>query len=151
MKYIIIDFENEQYWLETGDEGYAIRQLIFDINGQCHISCLEDCLAEGQIDEEEFDGNIYHITKHEFDIKWNAATTEKRKLWDVLKKQYPMGKEVEGITMYSYPQGWILNIGHLLGVCQSSLNLNPGTTLSGRIIGYDEVNMWVVISFESDS
>ena len=148
MKYLLVDFENEHYWLEIGDEGYALRQLIIEADGQYHVSCLEDCLAEGIIDENELDGKVHPITQHEFEIKWSSATTEKRKLWNVFIKKYPIGKEVECKAKYYYPQGWIMDMGLLLGIYQGALNLHPDTLLSGRVIGYDEVNMWVVISIE---
>ena len=148
MKYLCIDFENEHYWLEIGNEGYALRQLIIEANGQCHVSCFEDCLAEGIINEKEIDGYIVPITQYEFDIEWNIATTEKRERWNFLRKHYPIGKEVSCKAMYSYPQGWILNAGSLLGIYQGTLNLQPETSLKGRIVGYDEVNMWVVVSNE---
>jgi len=148
MKYLHIDFEDEHYWLEIGDESYALRQLVIEDNGLCHLSCLEDCLAEGIINEKEFDGEVYLITQNEFDNMWDTATMEKRKFWDILKKKYPIGKRVKGKTLYSYPQGWILSIGQLIGICQDVCNLQPNTSFKGQIIGYDEVNMWAIVSID---
>lgn len=148
MKYIYIKYDNEQYWLEIGIEGYALRQIIIDNDGQIYISCLEDCLAEGIIKENELGGEILSIMQREFENKWNAVTLEKRKQWDIRKKQYAIGKGVECKVKYSYPQGWILEIGQSLGICKSNLKLYPNELLKGIISGYDEVNMWVLISVE---
>jgi len=148
MKYLLIEFDNEQYWLEIGNEGYALRQIIIDIDGHIHISCLEDCLAEGIFDENELAGEIRYILQCEFEKEWNIVTLEERKQWAILKKQYIIGKGVECKVKYSYPQGWILDAGQSLGICKSDLELYPNELLNGIINGYDEVNMWVLISVE---
>ena len=123
MRYLIINFDNEQYWLEIADDDYALRQIIIDANGRFHVSCSEDCLTEGIINESELAGELHLITQYEFESKWAIATVEERKLWNILKNQYPIGKAVEGKALYSYPQGWILGIGQSLGICKCDIGL----------------------------
>ena len=51
MKYLVTKFDSEQYWIEVGNDGYALRQIIIDADNNEHVSCIEDCLAEGVIGE----------------------------------------------------------------------------------------------------
>ncbi|MDR1180756.1 MAG: hypothetical protein LBL13_02095 [Bacteroidales bacterium] len=146
MKYLLIEFDNEQQWLEIGDAGHTLRQLVIEADGQIHVSCLEDCLAEGIINENELGGTIHSIAQHEFENKWNAVTAKERQRWNILKERYPIGTEVECTVKYSYPQGWVTDLDGLLGICKCDLSLYPGQLLSGQIGGYDEENMWLVIS-----
>lgn len=146
MKYLLINFEDEQYWLEIGTDGYALRQIIIDADKQTHVSCIEDCLAEGIIREGELDGKISTITQYEFESRWNIVTLEKRKSWDILKEQYPIGKVVECKVKYFYPQGCILEIGELRGICNVKPDVYPNDYIKGKVNGYDETNMWLLIS-----
>jgi len=72
-----------------------------------------------------------------------------------LKKKYLLGSAVEGMVMYFYPQGVIFDLGNkaqgaadYAGCKKNSLkeNMYPGHKITGTVIGYDEGNMWVVIS-----
>lgn len=46
---ILIKYSEEKLWRELDDEENANRQIILDEYKQTHVSCLEDCLAEGPI------------------------------------------------------------------------------------------------------
>lgn len=48
MNYIMIKYENEEFWIEIDKENYAIRQIIIS-GDNIEISCINDCLAEGKI------------------------------------------------------------------------------------------------------
>ncbi|WP_019636962.1 hypothetical protein [Paenibacillus fonticola] len=146
MKYLLIEYEEEEYWIEVGSDGYALRQIIFDSDKTVHVSCLEDCLAEGPIDENEMDGTIKLITKHEFEENWNKATLKKRKLWGNQKMKYPIGKVVCFEVAYYYPHGWVLKVEDLIGIYSGECDLNYGQWVKGRVLGYDEINMWLRIS-----
>jgi ribosomal protein S1 len=146
MKYLYINFDDEKYWLEIGTDAYALRQIIIDADNQTHVSCFEDCLAEGVVIEDELDGKISMITKVEFENQWNIATSEKRKTWVILKKQYPIDTVVVCKVKYFYPQGCILEIGDLQGICTVKSNVSPNDSINGKVIGYDETNMWLIIS-----
>ena len=56
MKYLLVETEIEKFWIEIGIDGYANRQIVIDEFKKIHISCLEDCLAEGVIDENDLEG-----------------------------------------------------------------------------------------------
>ncbi|WP_349407779.1 hypothetical protein [Pseudalkalibacillus sp. SCS-8] len=146
MKYLLIDFEKEEFWVEVGTEGYACRQVIVNEDETTHVSCFEDCLAEGAIHIDELDGEFRFITQHEFEKKWNTATLNKRKLWEVQKEKYPIGKEVRLKVAYHYPQGWILREADLIGIYSGKVNLRFNQRIKGTVIGYDESNMWIRIS-----
>jgi hypothetical protein len=145
MKYIFINYNDEQYWIEIGNDGYALRQIIIEPNSEIHVSCSEDCLAEGIINAGELDGKIQLVEQDAFESRWNNATAGKRKNWEDIKMMYPIGKEVECRVKYSYPQGWILELGQWLGVCKGSLTFQPEQMIFGHINGYDDVNMWLCV------
>ena len=69
MNYIMIKYENEEFWIEIDKENYAIRQIIIS-GDNIEISCINDCLAEGKIYLYELDGDITKIDKEKFDLKW---------------------------------------------------------------------------------
>lgn len=73
MRYLLIYFENEQYWLEITEKQIATRQIIVDENLEIHISCREDCLAEGKIITDELGGTYKEISKEEFESQWILA------------------------------------------------------------------------------
>ncbi|WP_079506432.1 hypothetical protein [Mesobacillus jeotgali] len=146
MKYLLIEFEDEEYWIEVGTDGYALRQIVFDNDKNVHVSSLEDCLAEGPIDENDMEGKIKLITKHEFEENWNKATLKKRELWGIQKMEYAIGKEVCFKVAYNYPQGWVLKVEDLIGIYSGDCDLSYGQWVKGRVLGYDEINMWLRIS-----
>ena len=63
MKYMILTLNEEKYWLEVEEDNYANRQIILDEYKQFHISCMEECLAEGPIEESDLEGDIRYLTK----------------------------------------------------------------------------------------
>lgn len=146
MRYLLIIFEGEQYWIEISDEGYALRQINIDANRNVQVSCIEDCLAEGYIDEDELEGTIRIISQLEFEIKWEEATLEIRKRWNNEKDNYKIGKKVKCKAKYLYPQGWILKIDQLQGICNSEFEMSYNQQIEGKVSGYDEVNMWLLIN-----
>lgn len=146
MKYLLIEFEDEEYWIEVGTDGHALRQIVFDNEKNVHVSSLEDCLSEGPIDENDIEGKIKIITNHDFEENWIKATRKKKELWEVQKMKYAIGKEVCFRVAYNYPQGWVLKVEDLIGIYSGDCNLSYGQWVKGRILGYDEINMWVRIS-----
>jgi hypothetical protein len=60
MKYLLIEFEEEAYWIEVGNDGYALRQIVLNNDQNIQVSSLEDCLAEGPINENYLDGTIQY-------------------------------------------------------------------------------------------
>ena len=90
MKYLLLELAEEKYWYELDDEGYAHRQIVLDEHCQIHLSCLEDCLAEDPINVEELDGSIINLSKPEFDILWKNTLKQYGKLWEKIKKRYPV-------------------------------------------------------------
>ena len=51
-KYIYLQDEGDKYWIELDGENYAVRQISVDVWGRYHLSCFEDCLAEGVFEEK---------------------------------------------------------------------------------------------------
>ncbi|PGM57775.1 hypothetical protein [Bacillus sp. AFS053548] len=146
MKYILIIFEEEEFWIEVGTDGYASRQIVIDNDKNVHVSCWEDCLAEGPIDENEMDGTLKIITHHEFEEKWYKATLVKREFWECQKKKYPIGKELRFKVAFNYPIGWLLKVEDLFGIYMGECDLSYDQWVKGRVVGYDEINMWLKIS-----
>jgi ribosomal protein S1 len=151
MKYWFIDFEEEQYWIEVSDSNIALRQLVKEEGNVIRISCIEDCLAEGVIDIEELEGKILEISMEEFEKVWSNETKPYRNLWEVQKEIYQIGNIVEGEIKYFYPQGVIMQIGEAKGIYvnKKENNANSGyplDTIKGIVKGYDDKNMWIIIS-----
>lgn len=98
MKYLLLIFDNEKYWFEIDDENFACRQIILDENGIYHISCIEDCLAEGQVVIENLDGKIFDLAKSEFEKVWQFVLEDYRTYWEEIKEKYPVGCCVTGVV-----------------------------------------------------
>ena len=149
MKYIMIDFEDEKFWIEIGEDNYAMRQIIRDNNNIYHLSCIEDCLGEGPIVEQDLDGDIKFITKYDFEGIWDNLKSEYGDKWKRIKLNKRIGSKITGTYKYSYPQGYIFDIGDWLGVVKDiskkEMNFTTGDKIKGIIIGYDDINMWFII------
>ncbi|MCL1791595.1 MAG: hypothetical protein FWG40_09680 [Peptococcaceae bacterium] len=95
------------------------------------------------------------LERVEFENIWNWHCDKYRYAWEELKKKYLLGSTVEGMVMYFYPQGVIFDMEDgAQGVAdyaeckKNSLkeNMYPGHKITGTVIGYDEGNMWIVIT-----
>lgn len=154
MKYLLLEEDNVEYWIETDEKGCALRQIIID-NDDIQISCKSDCLAEGIISPDEFDGDIKKISNKNFEEKWNSILLGYQEKWGIQKNKYYLGKEIVAQIKYFYPQGIILQIDeNTQGICKydeckkyiGDLSLYPGYIIKGNIVGYDDTNMWLIIS-----
>lgn len=151
MKYWLINFEEEQYWIEVSDDNIAIRQLVKEVDNVIRISCIEDCLAEGEIDVDDLEGEIREISMEEFEKKWSIETKPYRNRWEIQKEKYQIGDIVEGKIKYFYPQGIIVQIDEVKGIYIDKKENNeyseyPLDIIKGIVKGYDDKNMWIVIS-----
>lgn len=145
MRYLLICFENEQYWLEITEQLIAMRQIIIDENLEIHISSREDCLAEGKIIIDELEGTYKEISKEEFDNQWRLAIKPYYDKWLSVKQKYPIGTNVEGICKYFYPQGTIVEGRDYFGVYTGKKELLFNSTLRACVKKYDEDNLWLVL------
>lgn len=127
MKYLLLRVGEEKYWYELDDEGYANRQIVLDEHSQIHISCLEDCLAEGPINEEDLDSSIINLSQKEFDALWKDTLKKYEKLWEEIKKRYPI-RGNDFIAVYKGEEPFCLN-----------------QLVQYRVKSYDDVNMWLVV------
>lgn len=108
MKYLLLKLNNEKYWFELEEDSYANRQIVLDESNEYHISCMEDCLAEGPVNETDLVGEITYISGQEFEDIWQLVLKKYRKQWEEIKKKYPIGANVQGVTSCIYPQGTII-------------------------------------------
>lgn len=145
MKYLLLKSGEEKYWYELDDEGYANRQILLDEHCQIHLSCLEDCLAEGPINEEDIDGNIINLPKSEFDIIWQNALKKYGKLWEKVKRRYSIGTYVQGEYTYSYPQGNIIKGDDFIAIYKGDESFYLKQLVRYKVKSYDDVNMWLVV------
>ena len=152
MEYILVNWEDTEYWIEIKC-GYAYRQIIIDSKNNVDISCKTDCLPEGIIKSEELEGKICNIDSETFERKWKSVCDEYSAIWEEDKRIYPCGTHIVGKVKYFFPQGVIIQIGTSLGVCdfkQSKeinmhIALSSGDNIAGVVEGYDETNMWLKI------
>ena len=147
MKYIYIMCEGTEYWIELDNDNQALRQIIDD-NGDIEISCKTDCLAEGAVLLDELDGNIEIIEKEVFETKWKDSLLDMRKEWEQKKGEYRVGSPVIGNFKYFYPQGAVIQLEGIQGICTDKLpsSLVVGTQLQCIVTGYDEVNFWIILT-----
>ena len=145
MKYLLIKYGEEKFWYELDDEGYAIRQIILDEYSQIHVSCLEDCLAEGPIIEEDLEGSIEDLSKREFDILWQDALKKYEKLWEEVKKKYPIGVYVQGEYSYRYPQGSIIRGTDFIAVYKGDEPFYLNRLVQYKVKSFDDTNMRLMV------
>ena len=152
MKYVLDMYENVEYWIEIDDTGNALRQIIIG-NNDIQISCKTDCLAEGIIELEDLEGDIKLLDSNCFEKKWKSIINNFEASWGEQKSQYSIGQYVRGRIKYFYPQGVILQIDKVQGICDyeelkiwnENTILQPGQIVKGIVSGYDETNMWIKV------
>ena len=145
MKYLLLQFAEEKYWYELDDDGYVYRQIVLDEHNQIHVSCLEDCLAEGPINEEDLDGIIINLTKQEFDTLWQSVLKKYRKQWEGIKKRYPVGACVQGVNSYSYPQGTVIRGNDFIAIYTGDEPFCLNKLVQYKVKAYDDMDMWLVV------
>lgn len=145
MKYLLICYDKEKFWYELDEEGYASRQMILDEEGKMHISCLEDCLAEGFVDEADLEGSIVRLSQQEFDLLWQESLKKYRKPWERVQKKYPVGSTVQGICSYCYPQGTIIRGSDFMAIYKGGEPFCLHQSVQYQVKSYDDVNMWLVV------
>ncbi|CVI70057.1 hypothetical protein NDGK_01748 [Clostridiales bacterium CHKCI001] len=145
MKYLLVETEIEKFWIEIGIDGYANRQIVIDELKKIHISCLEDCLAEGVIDENDLEGKTTWLTKKDFDSIWNLVISDYLLIWSQIKIRYPIGKHIKGICKYFYPQGAIIKGKDYIAVYKGKEKLQLNQYVQLKVVRYDDVNMWLIV------
>ena len=145
MRYLLICFENEKIWLEINEQLIAMRQIILDENLEIHVSCREDCLAEGSIITDELEGTYKEISREDFEIQWKLAIKPVYNEWLIIKQKYPIGTNVEGICKFFYPQGSIVEGTDFFAVYTGKKDLLCNSILVARVKNYDEDNLWLIL------
>ena len=146
MKYSLIIFEDEEFWIELDDDGYADRQMIIS-NTETLISCFTDCLAEGIVNLDELEGKIKSIDYQTFQDRWDKYLKPYRTDWELKKKILTVCTKIQGRIKYFYPQGAVVELDNGQGICLAGLpeNILIGTLIEWVIAGYDEENMWFIL------
>ena len=144
MNYIMIKYENEEFWIEIDKENYSIRQIIIS-GDNIEISCTNDCLAEGKIYLYELDGDITKIDKEKFDLKWKECTRKYFDIWRKIKLKYPIGSKFKGNFVRYHPNGAIFKNGVAYAKKIDDVNYKIGDSILGEVCDYDEPNMWFIL------
>ncbi|SEW03192.1 hypothetical protein SAMN05216413_0903 [Ruminococcaceae bacterium KH2T8] len=145
MEYLKFNVDNECWYFELDEDRYATKQIVIDDKGY-HLSCLEDCLAEGVVDPDGFDGEgiFKWISSDEFYDEWNHYINEYAEAWNATKTRHTVGSNCSGKIKAFYPQGSLVEGADYIGICpneQGSLH----EVKNYRIIGYDESNLWLIL------
>lgn len=146
MQYMLIYSECEEYWLEINEQLIAMRQIIIDGDSNIHVSCREDCLAEGIVEFGELDGTCKGISQDEFENMWISAIRPYCEEWLKIKEKYPVGQSVGGVCKYFYPQGAIIKGKDYVAIYKGKRELLLNESLIAQIVGYDEQNLWLELN-----
>ncbi|MBQ1992295.1 MAG: hypothetical protein II233_05920 [Clostridia bacterium] len=143
MRYLLLTLETEKYWFELNDDNYANREIILDEYGELHFSCLEDCLAEGEVNETDLEGVVINSSKEDFENLWQCMLKHQKKQWELTKKKYFIGKTVQGICKFFYPQGTIVKGKDFIAVYKGKELFTINQLVSVEVKNYDDINMWL--------
>jgi len=145
MKYLLLKMDEEKYWFELDEENLVNRQIVLDEYNQLHVSCLEDCLAEGVINEADLDGEILNLAKQEFEDVWQSVIKKYKKGWEETKKKYPIGVYVQGTNSYAYPQGTVITGKDFIAIYDGNESFCINKIVKYKVKSYDDINMWLVV------
>lgn len=145
MKYLLLKMDEEKYWFELDEENLVNRQIVLDEYNQLHVSCLEDCLAEGVINEADLDGEILNLAKQEFEDVWQSVIKKYKKGWEETKKKYSIGVYVQGTNSYSYPQGTVITGKDFIAIYDGNESFCINKIVKYKVKSYDDINMWLVV------
>jgi len=94
------------------------------------------------------------INEKQFFSVWNTYRNHIIDKWNETKEKFPIGDESSGIIEVFYPEGVIISISpDIIGIADYNQfsdstnpeNLYPQHKIKGKVVGYDEENMWLVI------
>ncbi len=167
MMYLYVEFQEEKVYYEVNLEGYTERQIIEKNDGTVEISCVHDCLAEGNfikiigelLEDEINAGNeevqnvedvlkMYNsgfMYKTQFNEKWEKYSKQYRDNYENLKSEINTGDIIEGKIVAFYPQGALIEDGENLYLHKGVSNKSVNNKVTGKVVDFDEVNMWVVV------
>lgn len=145
-------------YIET-DDGIALKQIAVTSTKYIASNRKDEeyhfYLSEGIIDVNEimeYGGS--EISESKFYSVWNKFREGLIDNWIRTKEKYPVGSIIDGIIEIFYPQGVIIHIAQdIIGIadydkCRNSSqpeNLYPRHKITGKVVGVDEENMWLII------
>lgn len=146
VRYILVSFEGEKFYMELDAQGYAIRQLIVDKYSTIHLSCREDCLAEGNVFDMDIEGEVQNISRKLFEEKWSLAILPYEVEWIQTKKKYLIGSRVRGKSLFFYPQGIVMKGQDFFAIYNDNKIKQIDQDIEAQVIAYDEENMWLILT-----
>lgn len=146
MHYVLICFEREELYIELDAQENAMRQLNIDEYSIKHLSCREDCLAEGVICETDIEGEFQNISKELFEEKWSSAMLPYELEWMQTKKKYLIGSRVVGQSLFFYPQGIVIKGQDFFAIYKGNKIKQINQNIKAQVEAYDEENMWLILS-----
>lgn len=146
-------------YIEIDDDNIASKQIAVTSNKYIASNRKDEehhfYLAEEKIDVNDIiDFGGSEISESQFYNIWNKYREGLSDNWHQTKENFPIGSEIEGIIEVFYPQGVIISISQdIIGIadynkCRNSTqpdNLYPRHKIIGKVDGYDEENMWLII------
>lgn len=157
-------------WLDIGHEctvfyeinnDYATRQLLLSedkfVGSNRKDGTLGYFLAEGNISIENFEnseGEFEIISEKDFEEMWLKHCKSYKDKWVRSKSKFKTGMQVQGAVEILYPQGVIIKLDEdTIAIADydeclknsSYKSLYPHQYVTGKVKGYDEINMWIVL------
>lgn len=150
------------YWEVDAEQWYVVRAIT--TNGTQVMASNRPylawgfCLPDKTVDPADLvpDGIIPvdAISEATFNQVWDTQRAIFQTAWEASKVAYPVGTHVEGWIELFYPQGMIVNLDDgVYGVAdyaeaQASappMTLYGGYRVTAVVVGYDEVNQWLMV------
>ena len=143
MTYILLFFNNQKMYIELDKQQNAVRQINIDENCQSQLSCRNDCLAEGEIYEEDMDGDFEYISSEIFEEKWSLEIRPYQLEW--IQTKYSIGSKIVGRSLFFYPQGIVIEGDDFYGVYIGDMDYKLNQKIEAQVEAYDDKNMWLIL------
>ncbi|MBL1225092.1 hypothetical protein [Enterococcus sp. BWR-S5] len=157
MIYIYFEFDAINYWIEIDAQGTAYRQITHQTfpDDIWEISCIHDNLADQTVEIDEL---VSFISAEDFEAVWQSQLSHYMDRFQRGKSEYPIGASVIGTVKMIYPQGVLVSINDYIALasyqrledsCISAGEIYAGQTVHGKILAYDEQNLWLLLDEET--
>ncbi|THF76894.1 hypothetical protein [Cohnella fermenti] len=143
------------YYFEIDGEGVVYRQVTV-IDGLIYVSNRPYGSRHFILSESPIEFNLQEaIRKQDFEAIWKRGNQPFYSRWEEIKVRCSKGDLIEGEIECIFPHGIVINLNDDIygvvdykAVCKKSgsRRIYPRNKVRGTISGFDEENLWLIIS-----